>query len=378
MEKLIRSILNYSPESASNEDAEQMCATVAALSMFLLEKTKKFDIPNQLNIETVKDMFGGSFSQTLNLMHVSEDIFRGEYENFLNDITIMAHECCHFGQRYDIGGDSAKSNGHMLVYDTNHFKLLMYYLIKVEAPQLVDIIRDFGFETIVQFDENIRLMYDYFYSYYSLQSFEMEAEDFSVKVYKYIDDTAKKLQLNSKEKRNLDQMKILEPAIERLYKKREYLASLRQDKDFSSMMRVRVDTLVDLLLEQNPDYLKKLDQSSGLEIEEDSLFDVITKIFCLALEISYNDKLARKIFTALCNAKQNNCRDFLLFNIALLTKIGLSEEDIKRLKEILLTTNLDIKGIDFDLLLLDKQRVMAERKAIDEGSYKNKYEFSFE
>ena len=371
MEKLIRKILNFDANSATAEDRDDMCVTIAAISMFLLDKSGKFQMPNNLAIVHRADIKHGSYG--CGEVNVNNKIFSTP-EWFLEDITSVAHETCHRAQDYRVDGKENINSEKSIVYRMNYFNFLLYSTIILEEPGLAPYIEMFGFEKTIESSKKLKDLKLFFRSFYDLQSFELEAVDFSISVVEYIIKTAYGMNLSDIEKSNLNIIEQNFETIEDYKQLINHLISLRQDKQYiknieNIMSKLRLTTFY-----REPEFFDVFFGKPHIELLDESKIYKILYLFNLSLDVGYDDKIAHDMFDFLVNVKQNINSEFLLVTLVLRTKIKLSEKEMTTFKEIFdKSENFDIS---IESILKEKSRALAEREAIANGDFeKSVFEF---
>lgn len=374
MEKIIKNILNYDASTASDEERNKIGAEITALSMHLLNKSGYFEDLSELEIKTINNYIGGSYGN--GLIEVSENMFKDK-QSFVNDITILTHEVCHYAQENCKDKSENIYAGKGLNCTPDHFDYLFLYILTYEKPDLMPIIRTYGINMARQFDEDVNKLYLYFNSFYELQPFEVEANDFSLKVLKFIERTAQKMELSDKEKNNLQNLKSMLAQTKSFYDKREKMRMIHKNKDFVKKVKSSAVKVIGSYLHHKPEFYQMLDKS-GVDICPNSDELNIINLSNLVLEFNYDDEFAKSLLNMLLEAKPSVYRDRCLFDLALWTKIDLSKEQEQKLRQIHEKTEVDIKSIDFDTLLKEKARVEKERELLTCGKRENVRKFDFE
>lgn len=367
--------MNYDAQSATDEERRQMCAAVSAISMFLLEKTGKFDLPENLDIKFNGEIQGGTSSKGVVKLH--NGIF-GSPENFLNDISIVAHEITHIAQRHFKDKSKIIRNEDSLVCKSNHYSLLEYFIALVEFPQLRDIIQYYGVMAASGFSDELNDLHYYFRSFYDLQSFEMEANNFSIDVVDYIIKSAHNLHLTPTEKRNLKALEEDSKAVKDFYDTQDYMKNLRCDDDYKIEIKRYVKDLRQYFYESEPELMAAIKDEKCVDISADAWARSIVMALCLSLEIDYDEELAHNLYNSMLNSKQSDARDSMLFELALWTKLNLPTTELEKLENIYNNSWQRTENSNFSAVLNDKKRVHAERNAIDNNLDLGLCEFNLE
>ena len=374
MERLIRKILNYDANSATAEDRDEMCVTVAAISMFLLEKSGKYKDVDTMDIVHKPELKIGRGFYGDGKMELTDSIFRYN-ETILDDIAIIAHESCHKFQGYRIDDKySLDVSNTLMFYPTSYDELLGAL---IDCNNLGDFKPNMNQSEIFSQNDDVRDVCLYFKSFYELQSFEMEANDFSVSVFKYIIESAKKMKLSEVEQSNFNRLVENFTKLNNYYNYRDYLIGLRQDKYCVKYIGTLIDNVRKCIFNEFPNLLKKSKNHTSFYLDnKDDFFNLYR--LCLSLEVSFDENLARKIFNYLIVVQQNEDRDFLLFSLAFRSKFKISIKDEKLLRQFHANTKSDYKILSFEKLLSEKERIFAEREAIENDEFDKKYSFNFE
>ena len=133
MERIVRKILNYDISSVTEEIRDELIANIAALSMFLLEKSNHFDVPEGLRIESEK-MSGGVYGD--GLMKLSHVAFLDNVPHALaNDITTLAHEVCHYAQEHSKNPSDNIISGRSFNYTPTRFEPLFFFIVQFFYPE---------------------------------------------------------------------------------------------------------------------------------------------------------------------------------------------------------------------------------------------------
>lgn len=373
MKKLIRYILNYEPENATNKERDEFTAKLISLSLYLLQNTDRFNPPSELKIES-REMVGGSFG--IDEMHLSEEIFKNR-QAFLNDITIASHETCHFAQGYHIDNEKSVKPQNGLVCDSGHFSMLLYMIMNFEMPEVAQMADIFGIQVTSNMNEDLKNIYLFFRSFYELQSFELEADDFSLEVVKFIVKEAKKLELSETEKKNLAYLENNMAKTDSFYQKRKFMFELRKHQGFLKKMRNSAVNAVNKMFSMVPEFYDAVENGKVVEIEPESNMETAVAVTCQAFEIAYDKNYAKKLMNALLRAPQNKTRDIYIFMLAGWTEYEIDEEEEVKLRAILANTEIDLKAISYEEFIKEKKRVQKERLEIKNGIFAPDIGFNF-
>ncbi|MBR7172563.1 MAG: hypothetical protein IKD36_02090 [Clostridia bacterium] len=374
MERIIKSILNYDVRSSTKEKRDELTANITALSLFLLEKTNYFDVPNHLKIESAK-MGGGSYGE--GLMKLSETAFLDSTPHaFANDITNVAHEVCHYAQEHSKNASDNIISGRSFNYTPERFEPMFFFIVQFFYPKYFGTLQMLGPKIVADMNDDLAMFYDYFFSFYELQSYEVEANKFSVEVLKYIVQTADKMQLSEKERRNLQTIKESIPLVKTYDYKVEHYKKLRQDPRVVRKVRgAALKTLEQLF--RCTDFVDTLN-SEGAELIPDTISQVVLDVACQYLELNYDEQFAKHVMNMLLKAKPGEVRDRYLFQLAFWTPYNFNESEEKQIKDILSKTNIDIKKLSYEEIVSEKQRIVAEREDMMRNRHKPVREFKFE
>lgn len=374
MERVIRKILNNDVYDSSKEKRDELVANITALSMYLLEKSGHFEAPNSLDVETA-DIVGGEYGDKL--MKISNNIFHDVRSNaFVNDIAIVAHEVCHFAQEYSRDKSRQITCGRNLVYAPDRFESLFYYIVQLSRPNLIQAYKMFGPKFILEMDRDLKDIYNYLFSFYQLQPFELEADDFSLELLKYIVKMSEKLELSSKENQNLQEIKSSLSLTNVQKQKILNLKRLRQDPKIVKKVRMSAIQVIQYLL-ANTNFRNELYQE-GLEIELDSVTNIVLDVSSQYLELNYDDDYAKAVMNMLFKAKPNVVRDRYIFQIGFFTEFKFTNEQEEQIREILTQTGIDVKKLSFEELMEEKKKVVSEREDMMRKRNKPIRTFSFD
>ena len=297
MNNLIRKMLNYDAQTATKAQSEEMCAAVSAISMFLLDKTGNFDLPKNLDIKYSSDIRGGASGKGVVKLH--SEIFRSP-ENFLNDISIVAHEITHIAQRHFKDKSKIIRNEDALVCKSNHYNILEYFIALVEFPQVRDIVQYYGVMAARDFSNELSDLHYYFKSFYDLQSFEIEANDFSIEVINFIIKLAHTLDLSPIEKRNLKSLEEGSKGVENFCAMQEYMKNLRQDDAYAKEVKRYIKDLRQYFNESEPELMTTIKSEKGVDFSTNQWYKNVILALCLSLEIDYDEELAHSLYNSMC------------------------------------------------------------------------------
>lgn len=374
MERIIRNILNYDVYHSTEAQRDELAANITALSLFLLEKTDYFNVPNNIRVEN-EQMYGASYGD--GLIKLSNYAFLDTVEHaFANDITVLAHEACHYAQEYSKNDQDNVISGRDFNYVPDRFEPMFFFLVQFFYPDYFKALQTLGPKFVADMNDELSMFYDYFYSFYELQPYEIEANKFSIELFKYIIKIAEKLDLTEKEKRNLETLKKSLPLIDTYDFKIDHYKKLRQDPSTVRKVRTGAIRVVERLF-QCTNFIEEL-YKEGVEIESESITRTVLDVVCQCLELNYDDDLAKIVMKMLLSAKPNDVRDRYLFQLAFWTPYQFSEVEEKQIKEILSKTNIDIKKLSYEELLKEKKKVVNEREDMMRRRNKPVREFKFE
>lgn len=374
MERIIRKILNYDVAHASNSERDEITASISALSMFLLDKTNYFDVPAEFSVES-DSMEGGVYGD--GVMKVSHGIFQNPISHaFANDIAIVAHEVCHYAQENCKDVTQNIISGKSMNYLPDRFDSMFFFMVQFFKPELFNTLQMVGPKFVAEMDEDLKIMYDYFYSFYELQPYEVEANNFSIEVLKYIVKVADKMELSDKEKRNLEELKRSMPYIKTYAEKIERYKKLRQDPQIVRTVRFVSKKVIEAFLART-DFANSLNKT-GVDLEKDSVLGTVVDVSCQFLELNYDDDYAKKIMKMLLRAKPSDVRDRFIFQIGFWTEFKFTEEQEKQVKEILSKTNININLLTYDQIMAEKNRVISEREDLMRKRNKPVRTFNFD
>ena len=193
---------------------------------------------------------------------------------------------------------------------------------------------------------------------------------------KYIVKVGENLDLTKKERANLEKFKESMPLLESYDYKIEHYKKLRQDPTVVRRVRGTAIKVLEVLF-QKTDFGYSLNKK-GIEIGEESITRVVLDIACQYLELNYDEDFAKKVMTMLLAAKPNDVRDRYLFQLGFWTEYQFDQQEEKQIREILATTNIDIKKLSYEEILAEKQRVVREREDMMRSRSKPVREFKFE
>lgn len=356
MERIVRKILNYDISSVTEEIRDELIANIAALSMFLLEKSNHFDVPEGLRIESEK-MSGGVYGD--GLMKLSHVAFLDNAPHaFANDITTLAHEVCHYAQEHSKNAQDNIISGRSFNYTPERFDSMFFFIVQFFYPEYFGSLQMVGPKVVADMNDELAMIYDYFFSFYELQPYEVEANKFSLEVFKYIIKIAERLELSEKEKKNLEKLKESMPYIDAYDFKIKHYKELRQDPKVVRMVRTASLKTVEQLFSCT-DFANTLN-SEGAELKEESIECVVLDTICQFLELNFDEKFAKRVMDMLLKAKPSDVRDRYLFQLAFWTTYQFSEKEEAQIKDILSKTNIDIKKLSYEEIMAEKRRVVLE------------------
>ncbi len=374
MERIVKQILNYNIDTATAKDRDELTANIAAISLFLLDKTKQFEVPNHLDIKS-EFMQGGSYGDSLMLLSRIAFLDNSPHA-FANDVSTVVHEVCHYAQEHSNDSKDNIISGRSFNYLPDRFESMFFFIVQFFYPQEFNTLQMLGSRFVADRNEELAMFYDYFYSFYELQPYEVEANKFSIEVLKYIVKVGEKLDLTKKERANLEKFKESMPLLESYDYKIEHYKKLRQDPTVVRRVRGTAIKVLEVLF-QKTDFGYSLNKK-GVEIGEESITRVVLDIACQYLELNYDEDFAKKVMTMLLAAKPNDVRDRYLFQLGFWTEYQFDQQEEKQIREILATTNIDIKKLSYEEILAEKQRVVREREDMMRRRSKPVREFKFE
>ncbi len=312
MERIIRNILNYDVYHSTEAQRDELAANITALSLFLLEKTDYFNVPNNIRVEN-EQMYGASYGD--GLIKLSNYAFLDTVEHaFANDITVLAHEACHYAQEHSKNDQDNVISGRDFNYVPDRFEPMFFFLVQFFYPDYFKALQTLGPKFVADMNDELSMFYDYFYSFYELQPYEIEANKFSIELFKYIIKIAEKLDLTEKEKRNLETLKKSLPLIDTYDFKIDHYKKLRQDPSTVRKVRTGAIRVLERLF-QCTNFVEEL-YKEGVEIESESITRTVLDVVCQCLELNYDDDLAKTVMKMLLSAKPNDVRDRYLFQLA--------------------------------------------------------------
>lgn len=375
MERIIKRILNYDINTATAKDRDELTADITAISLFLLGKTKHFEVPNHLDIKS-ENMQGGSYGDGLMLLSRTAFLDKTQHA-FANDVSTVAHEVCHYAQEHSNDSKDNIISGRSFNYLPDRFEPMFFFIVQFFYPEYFNTLQMFGPRFVADMNDDLAMFYDYFYSFYELQPYEVEANKFSVEVLKYIVKVGDKLDLTKKERANLEKFKESMPLLETFDYKIERYKKLRQDPKVHKKVVMTAINVLDQLF-KHTDFLVSLNGKGGVQIGEESITRVVLDVACQYLELNFDEPFAKKVMEMLLSAKPNDVRDRYLFQLAFWTPYRFDSQEEKQIKEILATTNSDIKKLSYEEIMAEKQRVCSEREDMMRNRSKPVREFKFE
>lgn len=198
MEKNIKTILNYDADNATEHDRKILIDTVMELFLSMIAKDKRFNKLEKIDYTFSNDIRGGSYG--VSGLKLNSGIFGHGEEYYLNDLSVLFHELFHYAQDNFVDQSAlAKSDSRMICVST-HFYSLILFILNREYPEYMQYANIFGLKTVFGMNEDLNKIRNYFHSYYELQSFEVEANKFSIDALKTFVRETEKLKLTHKKK----------------------------------------------------------------------------------------------------------------------------------------------------------------------------------
>lgn len=373
MERIIRNILNFRPDNATDVERDSLTADILAASVYLLQKTGRFNPPNSLNAIS-REMVGGSFGN--NTMYLSTNMFKSQ-SNYLNDLTILSHEACHLGQGYNVDESKNFSTQKNMICNSTHFSVLNYLIAIFQFPHTRSFIDMYGLDAVSSFYSGLNDLHLFFRSFYELQSFEMEANDFSLEFVKFIIKEAKKLNLSKREQEQLNYLIGGMKQTNAFYETRKKMISLRQNKSFLKIMENYCIDAFDRLLKMSPEFCSAIKGNKAIKISEGTELDTAVNAACQIFEITYSEKYVSRLMDVLLKSPQNNNRDFYIFSLLCWTEYKPNKKQEEAIKNIFNSTKVEFGEIDYDMFIKEKNRIAEERRSIKQGNVGKISSFNF-
>lgn len=357
MEKIVKKILNYDMP-CSNVVRDEMVANIVALALHMLDKTGKYEFPDDC-VDIVYKKFRGCVGKTDENMqvHYRKDALK-EPEYFFDDIMIIAHEICHVVQNYK--KDDKVKNVDLYYSTDDKFDPLLTKIIQICYSQHVKTLKKHGLYTVVEKSDEIKQINDYFKSFYYLQETEREAYEFQVEFMKNIFAIADKLSLTRIEKEKLNIYKIksqqdIEFMEELIAKSKRF----RMSDAVVNKVKYCCEEVMRSIFNKNPNIFKDLTTLKNAEL--DDIYEDLYDMVCI-LEISYNNDIAHKLFNGLIKSRMMYYDKAELMNELFgFTPIRLDDAQTSALKEIMEKYNKHKKcKLIYDILSKDKLRVERE------------------
>lgn len=335
----VNEIVNFNYNKFDLEEKQQLTAKVTALSLFLLEKKGKYQIPDDVRL-SFDDEINSDACYMRKHIYLGSDALvenrKNQISNYATHIENTAHEVCHLGQDVD------NSLSHTIIYDYNHFIHLLYHTITTELPNASD---------------NLTLD-NFILSFYYLQPHELEAKQFSIEVFEYIINHCDKSKVN---KNKLDKLiRITESTKSEFYEDTEMYIDSINDKQNRRQFISLAQAYKCQLFEQIPNFLEEVRTFKVRTYNYDLFNQLLSTIFALinALEVDYDDKLANELFDAIADSTiPTDKKQTILYNIVAYTNFKPSPEQEKYLTIRCLMSN-NFMGTREDLYI-SKEKTMA-------------------
>ena len=353
MEKIIRTILNYDAENATENDRKMLIDAVMQLSLNMLAKDGRYNKLSKIDYTFSDEIRGGRYG--VSGLRLGSGIFCYGGEHYLNDLSVVAHEICHYAQD-NLADQSklAKSDSRMIC-QSSHFFPLIVYILSTDYPEFMQYAEMFGLNAVFGMNEDLQKIKNYFHSYYELQSFEIDANYFSIEFLKKFVEEAEKLNLSQKEQQTL---KVYKVSVDNLIKSFtdyiEHLKSMRNNPKTRKKIEDLVQGVVDAAFKEMPNVF------DVQEIDAESDHASFLVLLGQSLEIKYDDNLAHKMFDYLISKPSDEFRDNELLRLGILTQIELSEKEEKEFRTFV-ESSKHLGGAKYDVLMNEKKRVCKER-----------------
>jgi hypothetical protein len=338
----INDIVNFNFNNFNLEDKQQITAKITALSLFLLEKKGKYQIPDNARLYFDDEMNSDACYMKKHIYLGSKALVenrKNHISNYATHIENTAHEACHLGQDVD------NSLSHRIIYDYNHFIHLLYHPITTELPNA----------------DNYQNLDNLIMAFYFLQPHELEAKQFSLEVFDYIINHCDRSKVN---KNKLDKLiRITENNKSEFYVDTEmYIDSINDIENRRNFICLAQEYRSQLF-EQIPNFLEEV-RTFKVRTYIDNDYDIFTQLISTlyalinTLEVDYDDKLANDLFDAIAySSLPPDKKQTLLYNIVAYTNFTPSPEQEKYLTIRCLMSN-NFMGTREDLYA-SKEKTMA-------------------
>ncbi len=205
-------------------------------------------------------------------------------------------------------------------------------------------------------NEDLNVIRNYFHSYYELQSFEVEANNFSIEALKTFVKEAEKLKLTEKEEAVLKQYKAsIDNLVKSFSNYVDKLKCMRKNPKTRGKIEKLVQGVTDNIFEIMPNIFE------NDKIVSDSDHAALLVLLGQSLEISYDDKLAHQLFEYLIKKDNDEFRDNELLHLGIWTEIEFSETEKNQFKAFVESSSY-VGPLEYDVLLKEKERVIKERR----------------
>ena len=338
----VNEIVNFNYNKFDLEEKQQLTAKVTALSLFLLEKKGKYQIPDGVRLFFDDEINSDACYMKKHIYLGSKALVenrKNQASNYATHIENTAHEVCHLGQ------DADNSLSHTIIYDYNHFIHLLYHTITTELPNAI----------------NCQTLDNFILAFYYLQPHELEAKQFSIEVLEYIINHCDRSKVD---KNKLDKLiRITDSTKSEFYEDAEMYINSINDKENRRQFINLAQAYKSQLFEQIPNFLEEV-RTFKVRTYIDNDYDIFTQLLSTlyalinALEVDYDDKLANDLFDAIADSSiPPDKKQSLLYNIVAYTNFKPSTEQEKNLTIRCLMSN-NFMGTREDLYA-SKQKTMA-------------------
>jgi len=359
MEKIVKKILKYDIP-CSNAKRDELVANIVAMALHMLDKTGKYNFPDNC-VDIVYKNIKGCAGQTNENLQVSyrKNVLK-DAEYFFDDIMIIAHEICHVVQNYK--KDNNVKNVDLYYSSDDKFDPLLTKIILICFPKYIKSLNKKGLDNLLESCDEIKQINDYFESFYYLQEVELEAYDFQVRFMKKIFEIAENLNLNNIEKEKLKIYKIKsQQDIEFMENLIIRSKKLRTSQLVTNKVKHYCDCIMQDIFERNPNLFEDLAAHNDEDL--DHIYHDVYNMVCV-LELNYNDDIAHKLYNALMKSKMlYDDKTELMNELYGFTSIKLNEEQTEFLKKIMLKYNEKANcKLKYEILSKDKTRIAYEKE----------------
>ena len=353
MEKLIRTILNYDADNATENSRKTLIDAVMQLSLNMLAKDGKYNELSKIDYTFSNDVRGGRYG--VSGLRLGSGIFCYGGEHYLNDLSVVAHEICHYAQDNLVDQSTLAKSNSRIICQSSHFFPTLVYILSTNYPEYMQYAGMFGLNAVFGMNEDLQKLKNYFHSYYELQSFEIDANNFSIEFLKKFVEEVEKLNLSQKEKQTLSEYKAsVNKMIKSFTDYVENLKYMRKNPKTRKKIENLVHGVVDAAFKEMPNVF------DVQEIDKESDHASFLVLLGQSLEIKYDDNLAHRLFDYLINKPSDEFRDNELLRLGILTQIEFSEKEEKEFRAFV-ESSKHLGGTNYDVLVNEKKRVCKER-----------------